>query len=151
MSDKHVKERLLKYFDFSEPSSISGGSTIPLSTAAESILATIDLKRIHSNDRELIQATIGWQATTTAVQNAEIRFRIRRDGAAGTVVFDTVDGTGTTATGRRFTTGLTHAETGVVPGEHTYTLTAQTITANAVLTVIGPINLDGSVIDENDT
>lgn len=152
MSDRHSKERLLKYFNFSEPDNISGSLTLPLNTTAETALATVRLEHIRSNDRVLLQATVGWLVATTAVQNTEIRFRLRRDGALGTIVFDTIDSAGTTAVGRRYTTSFVHSETGVTNGTHTYTLSAITQTGlPSQLVVTGPVDLNGSVIDENDT
>jgi hypothetical protein len=151
MSERHVKERLLKYFEFNEPGSTTGSLAFALSTAAETTLAAIELKHIRSNDRVLIEAAVGWQTNAIVLTNAEIIFRIHRDGIGGPIVYSTVDSTGTAILNSRYTTGLVHTETGVVSGEHTYTLTAQIVTAGAALSVIGPVSLEGSVIDENDT
>lgn len=151
--ERSHKERLLKYFDFSEPVSLSGSRSIPLSNVAETPLAKITLEHIRSNDRVLIQAVIGWQISATAsIPNPEVRFRIYRGSAPllGVLVSDVVDcGSGL---GRRFITGWTHAETGVVHGAHDYTITGSVTTGAAGDVVIsGPVGEYGSNIDENGT
>lgn len=157
MSDSHIKERLLKYFNFSEPGSMSGSVSLPLMNIFQSLqdvndipLTTINLEHIRSNDRVLIQATVGWQVTSTANQNPQIGFLIRRDGPGGPIVFISVDTTGNTAIGRKYTTALTCSETGLIPGNHSYTLTTVVQFANE-LVITGPVNLDAWVIDENGT
>jgi len=149
--DSSHYESRIKYFQFSEPYSITGTTTQLLSNAGETTLATITLHHIRSNDRVVILASVGWQISATAsITNPEIRFRIHRDGVPGTTVFDTIDsGSGL---GRRFTTSLTHAETNISHGEHQYTLTAFIATGAAGdIAVTDPINLDGFVIDENES
>ncbi len=152
MSERRSRnEGLLKDFNFSEPVSISGGTSIPLSNVAETPLAAITLRRIRSHDRVLIQADVGWQISPTAsIVNPEVQFRIHRDSILGPVVFDTVDGG--TGLARRFNTALIHAET-FIPRcrQHQYILTAFIVTGVAGdVFVIGPISLAGSVIDENE-
>jgi hypothetical protein len=149
--ERRRNEGLLKFFNFGEPVSISGGTSIPLSNAAETPLAVITLRRIRFNDRVLIQADVGWQISPIAsIVNPEVRFRIHRDSVLGPVVFDTIDsGTGL---GSRFNTALIHAEI-FIPRfkHHQYILTAFIATgAPSDVFIIGPINLSGSVIGENE-
>lgn len=160
MSERNNKERLLKQFNFNEPSNIFGliSNTmfIPLQTASETPLTMINLDKINANDRVLIQATVNWivaVATTEIATNPEIRFTIRRDNPPiSNLVFTTIDSVGTPTQGEATTTSLFHSEKGLTPGGHSYTLSAQIVTGtDNQLVVVGPIHLAGSLIDENGT
>lgn len=153
MSERHVKERLLKSFNFNEPDNISDSLTIPLQLDKETPIASINLDGIHSNDRVYLRANVEYQIANSSTSNPEIRVLIRRDVPPGILVFSSVD-TANTANqgGRRYTKMISYAETGLTEGGHTYTLLAQIATGNNnQIAVFGPVDLSGSIIDENDT
>lgn len=154
-SERHVRERLLKQFNFNETDNIAGSLFVPLQTGFATPLASINLDQINSNDRVELRASVGWQVSATLlVLNPQIQFSIVRDQPNGVTVFTTTDTANVLiSTGQRFNTQMFHAEKGLNSGGHSYTLNAQVVAPGLdnQLAVVGPVNLSGSVIDENDT
>ncbi|SDO32707.1 hypothetical protein SAMN04487897_11220 [Paenibacillus sp. yr247] len=178
----------LKFFNFKELNhgvglSLPPTTPIPLALNTPVQLASIVLKGINKNDRELLEATVGHSliigtnlggniAAGTNF-NYTILFSITRDNSPVYATSDTYTfTTGTVITTPvvtpfilpgGVTTSMIHTETGI-SGKHTYalfaTLTAvttagvaapaATLPTGVVPNIIGPINLSGFVIDENE-
>ena len=153
-----MSERLLKYFESSQPSSFENTGSISagllpfpaagtsLTVGQEIILTSVALKRIKRNDRILLIATIGWQSLTN---NPTIQLRIRSGSASGPIVYSNQISGSVSATApipRNYTASVCHVETGV-SGRIDYILTGTLIQGGA--NYIGPISLTGSVMDEN--
>ncbi len=153
-----MTERLLKYFESSQPSSFENTGSISagllpfpaagtsLTVGQEIVLASVLLKKIKKNDRVMLNATIGWQSLT---DNPSIQFRIRSGSASGPIVYSN-QSSGTVPAAaplnRIYTASVCHVETGV-SGKILYVLTGTLLIAGA--NYVGPINFNGSVIDEN--
>lgn len=154
-----MSKKLLKYFQFIEPNSGNGsinpGTPQLLILGTETALASIKLKRIHKDDRELLTATVGWRFVVPSPSPplgvaTELMFRIRRDSLVGPIVFEISD-TGflppSPGINHAYETSFHHTEMGIEGRTHKYFLTATLITGYATIT--GPIAFKGFVIDEN--
>ncbi|UOF92181.1 hypothetical protein LSG31_08410 [Fodinisporobacter ferrooxydans] len=144
-------ERLLKYYQFTESSNVL--SPIP---AAETQIAQIHLKKIRSNDRVQLKATIEWNIKPTAATFTftTATFSIWRDHIGvingGTLVCQYSDTNSATAVGTfPITTTFVCTDTNVPNGAHNYFLTVFAV-GNAPSNAIVQLHFDGSVIDENE-
>ncbi|MHB8124613.1 MAG: hypothetical protein ACYDEJ_03050 [Desulfitobacteriaceae bacterium] len=154
-----MPESILKYFQFSEPSSgpgsINPGSPQPLVLGVETPLASIKLKHIHQNDLEFFTATVGWRFVVPSPSPpfgvaSELMFRIRRDSLIGSIVFVTTD-TGflppAPGINHAYTASFNHTETGIEGHNHNYFLTATLLSDYAIIT--GPVVFNGLVIGKH--
>ncbi len=146
----HHEQGLVEDFNFDEPYSISGSTTIVLS-GSPTVLAFLSgatvLHHVDPNDRIRLVATVGWQATGGTTISS-VLFKIYRDAPppTGTLVFSTTDWAEPSFDAIE-TTSFSHVETGVHGHATSYFLTAEVTSGTA--NVIGPISFSGEVIEHN--